>query len=103
MARAIQPFSTSEDGDTLFAASTQEVDGEFRPVTLTTIASEVMWDAVLASVPDHATSPPPAGKPATVSADRLKAYAGAYEFGAVQSPAGGGPRDTADLPQRRLL
>ena len=62
MARAIQPFSTSEDGDTLFAASTQEVDSEFRPVTLTTIASEVMWDAVLASVPDNATSPPPAEK-----------------------------------------
>ncbi len=90
MARAIQPFSTSEDGDTLFAASTQEVDGEFRPVTLTTVASEVMWDAVLASVPDHATSPPPAEKPATVSADKLAAYAGTYEFGAAQGPGGGG-------------
>jgi L-aminopeptidase/D-esterase-like protein len=90
MARAIQPFSTSEDGDTLFAASTQEVDSEFRPVTLTTIASEVMWDAVLASVPDNATSPPPAAKPATVSADKLAAYAGTYEFGAAQSVGGGG-------------
>jgi L-aminopeptidase/D-esterase-like protein len=85
MARAIQPFSTSEDGDTLYAASTQEVDSEFRPVTLTTIASEVMWDAVLASVPDNATSPPPAQKPATVSADKLAAYAGTYEFGAAQT------------------
>ncbi len=85
MARAIQPFSTSEDGDTLFAASTQEVDSEFRPVTLTTIASEVMWDAVLASVPDSATSVPPAQKPATVSADKLAAYAGTYEFGAAQT------------------
>ena len=31
MARAIQPFSTSEDGDTLFAASTQEIDSELTP------------------------------------------------------------------------
>jgi L-aminopeptidase/D-esterase-like protein len=90
MARAIQPFSTSEDGDTLFAASTQEVDGEFRPVTLTTIASEVMWDAVLASVPDNATSPPPAEQPAAISAEKLAAYAGTYEFGAAQNPGGGG-------------
>jgi L-aminopeptidase/D-esterase-like protein len=90
MARAIQPFSTSEDGDTLFAASTQEIDGELRPVTLTTIASEVMWDAVLASVPDNATSSPPAEKPAaTVSGEKLAAYAGTYEFGAAQSTGGG--------------
>lgn len=89
MARAIQPFSTSEDGDTLFAASTQEIDGELRPVTLTTIASEAMWDAVLASVPDNASASPPAEKPAAVSADRLAAYAGTYEFGAVQSTGGG--------------
>jgi L-aminopeptidase/D-esterase-like protein len=89
MARAIQPFSTSEDGDTLFAASTQEIDGELRPVTLTTIASEVMWDAVLASVPDNASASPPAEKPAAVSADKLAAYAGTYEFGAAQSTGGG--------------
>jgi L-aminopeptidase/D-esterase-like protein len=90
MARAIQPFSTSEDGDTLFAASTQEMDGELRPVTLTTIASEVMWDAVLASVPDNATSSPPAEKPAAaVSAEKLAAYAGTYEFGAAQNTGGG--------------
>jgi L-aminopeptidase/D-esterase-like protein len=91
MARAIQPFSTSEDGDTLFAASTQEIDGELRPVTLTTIASEVMWDAVLASVPDNATPSPPAAKPAvTVSAEKLAAYVGTYEFGGAQTTAGFG-------------
>jgi hypothetical protein len=90
MARAIQPFSTSEDGDTLYAASTQEIDSELRPVTLTTIASEVMWDAVLASVPDNATSVAPTEKPATVSADNLAAYAGTYEFGAAQTAGGGG-------------
>jgi hypothetical protein len=89
MARAIQPFSTSEDGDTLYAASTQEIDSELRPVTLTTIASEVMWDAVLASVPDNATSSPPAEKPAAVSAEKLAAYAGTYEFGTAQTVGGG--------------
>ena len=59
MARAIQPFSTSQDGDTLYAASTQEIDSELSPLTLTTIASEAMWDAVLASVPDNAVSAGP--------------------------------------------
>jgi Peptidase family S58/PDZ domain len=88
MARAIQPFSTQNDGDTLFAASTQEVDNnELSALNLATIASEAMWDAVLASVPDNAASVRPSQRPATVSADRLAAYAGTYEFGAM--PAGG--------------
>jgi L-aminopeptidase/D-esterase-like protein len=86
MARAIQPFSTSQDGDTLYAASTQEIDSELTPLTLMTIAGETMWDAVLASVPDNAVSARPAEKPASVSADKLAAYAGTYEFG---SAAGG--------------
>lgn len=89
MARAIQPFSTSEDGDTLYAASTQEIDSELTPLTLMTIAGETMWDAVLASVPDKATSAPPE-KPATVSADKLAAYAGIYDFGAAQAAGGFG-------------
>jgi L-aminopeptidase/D-esterase-like protein len=80
MARAIQPFSTAADGDTLYAASTQEVDNkDLGPVTLTTLAGEAMWDAVLASVPGNATFTPPA-RPAAVSADTLAAYAGTYEF-----------------------
>lgn len=88
MARAIQPFSTENDGDTLYAASTQEIDNsELNPLTLTTIASETMWDAILASVPDNAVSVRPTEKPASVSADRLAAYAGTYEFGAI--PDGG--------------
>jgi hypothetical protein len=88
MARAIQPFSTSQDGDTLYAASTQEIDSELTALTLTTIAGETMWDAVLASVPDKATPVPPPQTPATVSADKLAAYAGTYDFGAA--PAAGG-------------
>jgi L-aminopeptidase/D-esterase-like protein len=91
MARAIQPFSTSEDGDTLYAASTQEVDSnELNPVTLTTIAGEAMWDAVLASVPDNAVSARPTEKPASVSADKLAAYAGTYEFGSAVAAGGFG-------------
>jgi L-aminopeptidase/D-esterase-like protein len=91
MARAIQPFSTSEDGDTLYAASTQEVDSnELNPVTLTTIAGEAMWDAVLASVPDNAVAARPTGKPASVSADKLASYAGTYEFGSAAAAGGFG-------------
>jgi L-aminopeptidase/D-esterase-like protein len=91
MARAIQPFSTSEDGDTLYAASTQEVDSnELNPVTLTTIAGEAMWDAVLASVPDKAVSARPTEKPASVSADKLASYAGTYQFGSAAAAGGFG-------------
>jgi L-aminopeptidase/D-esterase-like protein len=83
MARAIQPFSTESDGDTLYAASTQEVDNkDLSPLTLTTVAGEIMWDAVLASVPENAVFTPPA-TPATVTEDTLAAYAGTYEFAAV--------------------
>jgi L-aminopeptidase/D-esterase-like protein len=90
MARAIQPFSTENDGDTLFAASTQEVDSELSAINLSTIAGETMWDAVLASVPDNAASMRPSETPVSVSADKLAAYAGTYEFGAMPSGAFGG-------------
>jgi 6-aminohexanoate-oligomer endohydrolase len=56
MGRAIQPFATLNDGDVLFAASTAEVQEEgLNPVDLGVVASEVMWDAVLNSVPDVPT------------------------------------------------
>lgn len=52
MARAIQPFHTTRDGDVLFAASTGEVENDKLSVAdLGVIASEVAWDAVLSSVP----------------------------------------------------
>jgi hypothetical protein len=89
MARAIQPFSTESDGDTLYAASTQEVDNkDISPVALATVAGETMWDAVLASVPDEAAFVPPA-TPQTLSADTLAAYAGTYEFAAAPEQTGG--------------
>ncbi|WP_017601865.1 P1 family peptidase [Nocardiopsis lucentensis] len=61
MHRAIQPFHTNHDGDTLFALTTDEVDlpaagapplGEnsVNSVALATVASEVAWDAVLGAV-----------------------------------------------------
>ena len=56
MHRAIQPFHSSLDGDTLFALTTDEVDlagvtgeAELSCVGLGAIASEVAWDAVLSS------------------------------------------------------
>ena len=51
MGRAIQPFGSANDGDVLFAVTTDEVDDELHPTDLGVIASEVMWDAVLASTP----------------------------------------------------
>jgi L-aminopeptidase/D-esterase-like protein len=81
MARAIQPFSTFDDGDTLFALSTDEVDGD-KPglIDLDTIAAETMWDAILASVPKEDDFVPPS-TPATVASDLLDHYAGRYNFG----------------------
>jgi L-aminopeptidase/D-esterase-like protein len=80
MARAIQPFHTQSDGDTLYAVTTAEVeeDPAVRAVDLGVLASEVAWDAVLSSVPpldpiDRTAIP---GDPAVVAA-----YAGRYEFG----------------------
>ena len=50
MARAIQPFHTRWDGDILFAVSTQHLDNaSLDEVSLGVIASELAWDAVLAS------------------------------------------------------
>jgi L-aminopeptidase/D-esterase-like protein len=53
MSRAIQPFHALTDGDILYAVTTSEVQNEaLDPVTLAVIASEVAWDAVLASAPE---------------------------------------------------
>ncbi len=50
MARAIQPFNTRWDGDILFAVSTQKTaDAALDEVSLGIVASELAWDAVLAS------------------------------------------------------
>jgi hypothetical protein len=81
MARAIQPFSTFDDGDTLFAITTGEIGGD-KPalIDIDTIAAETMWDAILASVPQEAALVRPANPP-TVASDLLARYAGRYRFG----------------------
>lgn len=50
MARAIDPFHTTTDGDVLFAVATGEVESSFSPDALSIVAGEVAWDAVLAAV-----------------------------------------------------
>jgi L-aminopeptidase/D-esterase-like protein len=96
MARALQPFATEFDGDVLYAISTAEVDAK-QPGVLTTvdlgvIASEVMWDAVLASVPEQQRAMSP-NKRFKVSAAELEKYQGEYvfsEFVTVRVTASGG-------------
>ena len=52
MARAIQPFHTSTDGDIFWTISTGEVaHEEWSTLMLGVAASEVVWDAVLAAHP----------------------------------------------------
>ena len=79
MARAIQPFHTQRDGDTLFAVTTQEVENPgLRSTDLGVLASEVAWDAVLSSVPPLA---PAEEKVVNIDPGVYATYAGRYEFG----------------------
>jgi len=79
MNRAIQPFATEEDGDVLYAVTTDEVENpSLRYLDLSVIASELAWDAILSSVPDLPSAPSPLqAQPAT---DMLRKYAGTYEL-----------------------
>jgi 6-aminohexanoate-oligomer endohydrolase len=93
MARAIQPFGTEFDGDTLFAVSTAEVKQDsISAVDLGKLASEVAWDAILASAP---VLPARAARSEIrITAAAAQAYRGRYEFapGAIAEvrPAGAG-------------
>ena len=50
MARGIQPFHARWDGDVNYMVSTQEVaNPDLDEVTLGELASDAMWDAILAS------------------------------------------------------
>jgi L-aminopeptidase/D-esterase-like protein len=50
MARAIDPFHSMYDGDVLYAVTTNAVDpAPLKYNAISYIASEVAWDAVLAS------------------------------------------------------
>jgi L-aminopeptidase/D-esterase-like protein len=94
LARAIQPFSTELDGDTLYVASTQETDDKELSAlsgltTLAAEAAETMWDAVLASIPENSIFTPPAISPPVSRAETLAAYTGTYEFGEASVAYGG--------------
>lgn len=79
MSRAIQPFATLRDGDILYALTTDEVENpSLDPTDLGVIASEVAWDAILASVPILPERPKPlTAKPRL---EALQKVAGSYEF-----------------------
>jgi L-aminopeptidase/D-esterase-like protein len=79
MSRAIQPFATARDGDILYAVTTDEVENpSLDPTDLGVIASEVAWDAILASVPVLPERPKPlSAKPRP---ETLQKFAGSYEF-----------------------
>jgi L-aminopeptidase/D-esterase-like protein len=79
MSRAIQPFATARDGDILYAVTTDETENpSLNPADLGVIASEVAWDAILASVPVLPERPNPlTTKP---QPETLQKFAGSYEF-----------------------
>lgn len=80
MARAIQPFGTLFDGDVLYAVSTAELDEPAMMLPdLGAVASEVMWDAILSSVPEQpvAEAPDPSFSP---DRNALSAREGTYVF-----------------------
>ncbi|MDE1146474.1 MAG: P1 family peptidase [Azospirillaceae bacterium] len=81
MARGLQPFSTIFDGDVLYAVSTGELEADkgLPSFDLATAAGEVMWDAILASVPTQPTAPKALGKE-VLKPDALAALAGDYVF-----------------------
>ena len=83
MSRMIQPFATEWDGDVLYAVSTGEVasreDDPQLTVEIGTIASELMWDAVLSAIPDQAPNPPVDFVDRQVMSEAI-AIAGNYKF-----------------------
>jgi L-aminopeptidase/D-esterase-like protein len=87
MARALQPFATEFDGDVLYAVSTAELDrlvdeSDVPALDLGVIASELMWDAILASVPDQPAAPAPDPR-LRLAPDALRAFTGDYDFSPV--------------------
>ena len=79
MNRAIQPFATEDDGDVLYAVTTDEVENKSLSfVDLGVAASELAWDAVLSSVPILPAEPATIGS--RLSDGQLRRYAGTYDF-----------------------
>ncbi len=89
MSRAIQPFATISDGDVLYAVSTAEYDpGEenagLNSMQIGVVASEMMWDAILASIPEQPKRVE-AVERLTVAPATLRHYAGDYRFSSFVS------------------
>jgi L-aminopeptidase/D-esterase-like protein len=79
MNRAIQPFATEEDGDVLYAVTTDEVENtSLSNVDLGVLASELAWDAVLSSRPE--VPPTPAQAERQPAPETLRKFAGTYEL-----------------------
>jgi hypothetical protein len=82
MARGIQPYSMSDDGDVLFAVTTAQAkapdisDEELS--NLGVLASETAWDAILASVPNLPAVTPRTN--ITPSPAALDSLTGRYTF-----------------------
>ena len=86
MARALQPYATEFDGDVLYAVSTAELDrnvdqSQTPNFDLDVLAGEVMWDAILSSVPEQPGITQPTGFPA--KARVLANYEGEYLFSPI--------------------
>jgi L-aminopeptidase/D-esterase-like protein len=80
MARAIQPFATMGDGDVLYAVTTDEVDNPSLSLSnLGVAAGELMWDAILSSVPKGDSAIRTSAVQNSAPLDR---YVGEYELGA---------------------
>lgn len=79
MARAIVPFSTSDDGDALFAVTTAEIDNpKLKPMDLGVVAAKLAWDAILSSPPELPA--PPALTKTAADASVLRRHVGDYAF-----------------------
>src|SRR5258708_30425175 len=80
MARGIQTFSADVEWDTIFALSTEEVSSTSLSLRdLSAIAGEVMWDAILSSVPEEPVFIPP--PPVDVCLANLTKCTGSFRFG----------------------
>jgi L-aminopeptidase/D-esterase-like protein len=84
MARAIQPFQTEFDGDVLYAVSTAEYEPadaqRIASIDIGTIASELMWDAVLSAVPKQPEAVARVAAPSPADPATLRRLVGRYVF-----------------------
>lgn len=79
MARGLQPFASIYDGDVMYAVSTQELEqAQMTTVNLGLAAGELMWDAILSSVPQQPEHLAASGK--KISQQQLQQAVGSWRF-----------------------